>query len=132
MNLPARLPKNSGLIVLSLSLAFVLWLFVNYDRESETEMTVPVRVVNVPQGLDVTNQLPHHLVVRVAGPRIQLMRLVPERLTVSLDLGNLREGTVAFPDLGNAVPVPRELRVTRIYPSMIEIELRKAGRLRRN
>jgi hypothetical protein len=126
MNLLERLPKNAGLMLLAVSLAFVLWLFVNYDRESETEMTVPVRVVNVPTGLMVANQLPHHLVIRVAGPRIQLMRLDQERLAVSLDLKNLREGTVAFPELGQAVPVPRELRVTRIYPSMIEIRLRKA------
>ena len=125
MNLMQRLPKNSGLMLLSLGLSIVLWLFVNYDRDSETELTIPVHLTNIASGLVVANQPSARLNVRVAGPRIQLMRMRPEGLVVFLDLKNIREGAVTFTELDKAVPVRREIRVTRVYPSAIEVTLKK-------
>lgn len=125
MNMVQRLPKNTGLMLLSLGLSIVLWLFVNYDRETETELNIPVRLTNVAAGLVVANQPPARLNVRVAGPKIQLMRMRPERLVVFLDLKNIREGAVTFTELDQAVPVRRELRVTRVYPSEVQVILKK-------
>lgn len=120
-----RRPKNGTLMLLSLFLAVVLWLYVNYDRESETELMIPVQIINLPPGLVIAGQAPARLNVRIAGPRIQLMRMSSNRLAASLDLKNTREGVVAFTELDKVVTAPRELRVTRVYPAVIEVRLEK-------
>ena len=123
MSLKERLPANSGLMMLALSLAIVFWLFVHYHNESETELLVPVKLENLASGLVVANQPPARINVRIAGPRIQMLRMDPDQLVVSLDLQNVGEGVVAFPDIDKAVPVARDLRITRVYPSVVEIRL---------
>lgn len=125
MTLQERMPKNSGLMALAISLAIVFWLFVHYHNESETELFIPIKLENLADGLVVVNQPPARVNVRIAGPRIQMLRMDSDQLVVSLDLQNIGEGTVAFPGIDKAVPLARDLRVTRVYPSVVELKLGK-------
>lgn len=127
MNLKERLPPNSGLMALALSLAIVFWLFVHYHNEAETELFIPIKLTNLAPGLVVVNQPPARINVRIAGPRIQMLRMNPEQLVVTLDLQNIGEGTVAFPGIDKAVPVARDLRVIRVYPAVVELRLARVN-----
>ena len=114
---------NLGLKALSLFLAALLWLFVTAGQESELDLQVPVLFENLSPGLAVVSQPPSRLDVRVAGPKIVLMRLRTERLAVVLDLKNAGEGTTGFPGPEKAIRFPDGVRVTRVAPAVIELRL---------
>jgi YbbR domain-containing protein len=123
MNVREILSHNFGLKVLSLFLAMVLWLFVAAGTESETSLSLPVVFAHIPPGLVIINQPPTRVDVRLAGPRILLLRLHAERLPVVLDLQDAREGSTAFPGVDSAIHVPGGVRVTRVAPATIEVRL---------
>jgi YbbR domain-containing protein len=116
---------NLGLKALSLFLAALLWLFVAAGQESELDLQVPVQFENISPGLAVVNQPPTRLDVRVAGPKILLMRLQTDRLVVVLDLKGAGEGTTGFPGPEKAIRFPDGVRVTRVTPAVIELKLVK-------
>jgi YbbR domain-containing protein len=116
---------NFGLKALSLFLAVLLWLFVAAGQESELNLQVPVFFENISPGLAVVSQPPSRLDLRVAGPRILLMRLRAERLAVVLNLKDAAEGTTGFPGPEKAIRFPAGVMVTRVTPSVIEVKLVK-------
>jgi len=116
---------NLGLKVLSLFLAALLWLFVTAGQEAELDLQVPVLFENLPVGLTIGNQPPSLLDLRLAGPKIQLMRLQRERLAVALDLKNAGEGSIGFPNPEKSIRLPDGVRVTRVTPAAIEARLVK-------
>ncbi|HEY6874412.1 MAG TPA: hypothetical protein VI298_16930 [Geobacteraceae bacterium] len=123
MNVPQMLTENLGLKALSLFLAVVLWLFVTLGMDGETGVTVPVRFQNLSPRLAIVNRTPIFLDLRIAGPKILLMQLDKQSLAATLDLGGVGEGTVMFANLERAVPLRSGLRITRVYPSALELKL---------
>jgi YbbR domain-containing protein len=116
---------NLGLKVLSLFLATLLWLFVTAGQESELDLQVPVLFEHLSSGLTIVNQPPSRLDVRVAGPKILLMRLRTDRLAAILDLKDAGEGSAGFPGPEKAIRFPEGVRVTRVIPAVIEVRLAK-------
>jgi YbbR domain-containing protein len=127
MNLREMLTHNLGLKALSLFLAMVLWLFVAAGMETEIGLSLPVVFAHLSPGLAVVNRPPARIDVRLAGPRIILLKLKAEPLPVLLDLQGVREGTTVFPALEMAIRVPEGVRVTRVTPAAIEVKLAKTG-----
>jgi YbbR domain-containing protein len=128
MNVLEMLANNLGLKVLSLFLAVMLWLFVAAGMEAEIGLSLPVVFTHLSSDLAVVNQPPARLDVRLAGPRILLLKLKAAQLPVLLDLQGVREGTTAFPAVEMAIRVPEGVRVTRVTPAAIEVRLAKAGK----
>ncbi len=128
MKIREMLTHNLGLKTLSLFLAAVLWLFVSSGREAETELSLPVVLTNIPPGMTVTNRPPSRIDVRLAGPRILLLRLDARRLPVVLDLKGAGEGTTGFPEVEKGLRIPYGLRVTRVTPATVAVTLAKTMR----
>jgi hypothetical protein len=118
---------NIGLKTLSLMLAVALWLFVAAGKESETGLSLPVVIENIPPGLVIVGRPPLPIDVRVAGPRILLQRVRVDRPTLHLSLKDVREGTTIFPTLGGDIRIREGVRVTRMTPAAIEVTLARAG-----
>jgi YbbR domain-containing protein len=127
MNVREMLTHNIGLKALSLFLAMMLWLFVAAGMESEIALFMPVVFAHLSPGLAIVNQPPARIDVRLAGPRILLLKLKAERLPVFLDLQGVREGITAFPAVEMAIHIPEGVRVTRVTPAAIEVRLAKIG-----
>ncbi|HEX9078911.1 MAG TPA: hypothetical protein VF795_04945 [Desulfuromonadaceae bacterium] len=127
MKIREMLTENLGLKALSLFLAAVIWLFVSFGREAEIELALPVVLANVPQGLVVANSPPARIDVRLAGPRILLLRLGARPRPVLLDLKGAGEGVTAFPEMAKNLPLPYGVRVTRVTPAAIEVRLAGNG-----
>ena len=128
MNVREMLAHNLGLKILSLFLAVMLWLFVAAGMEAEIGLSLPVVFTHLSSDLAVVNQPPARLDVRLAGPRILLLKLKAAQLPVLLDLQGVREGTTGFPAVEMAIRVPEGVRVTRVTPAAIEVRLAKAGK----
>lgn len=123
------LTENLPIKLLALCLAVILWFFVIWEQESEQGYRVPVTYMNIPKGLIIASPAPETIHVRIAGPKILIMKLSPSALSVCLDFSGTGPGTVAFPGLERYLPLPRQLHVTRFYPSSIEVKLvREAGK----
>jgi hypothetical protein len=121
------LTHNIGQKALSLALAAVIWLFVTAEKEAEIGVEVQVGVKNLAPGLVIANQLPPRIDVRLAGPKIALLRLHTVRPVLLLDLQGAREGATGFPGLDRSIPLPAGVRVTRVTPATIEVRLARAG-----
>ncbi len=119
------LSNNLAVKILSLVVALLLWFLVTSGKEAEQDFPVELQFRNVPQGLSIAGQIPDKLVVRVAGPRILLLRLQEQKIKLSLDMRNYKPGTLRFTDLDRFLTIPDELHVRRIYPSSIEVKLMK-------
>lgn len=126
--------NNFAIKALSLTVAIILWFLVTTEKQTEQEFAVPLLLKNIPSGLRIVDRLPEKVDIRVAGPRILLPKLQWQKMSITLDLRNLKEGTVGFTDLSQYLEIPDGLHLTRIYPSAIELKLvqnvPQAGRIR--
>ncbi len=127
MNVREWILHNLGLKLLSLALAVCLWLYVAGGKEEEMAAAVPVRVTNLAPGLVLVSQPPDRLDVCIVGPPTILRRLHPDKMVVSLDMGKVKAGSVAFASLDRRIPVPTGIRVVRVSPATIELAVKPAG-----
>ena len=123
MSLQDKISKNLGLKALALLLAVVLWLFVTLEKGVEIDITVPVVLKNLSPGLMVAGRPPSRVDIRIAGSKIMLLRVRPDRIVVPLDLKGVNEGTVVFLALEKILRLPPGVRAIRVYPSTIELKL---------
>jgi YbbR domain-containing protein len=125
--------NNLAMKVLSLTVATILWFLVTAEKQTEQELAVPLLFKNMPPGFHIANHFPEKVDVRVAGPGILMTKLQWQKMALTLDLRNLKEGPAAFTDLSQYLKIPNGLHLTRIYPSVIELKLvqneRKIGRM---
>lgn len=121
MTFPSLLTNNLGLKIVAVVMASLFWLYVTSGREAETRVQVPVHLVNLADGLICVNKVPAHLDLELTGSRLALMALRIDTLRVALDMNGVGEGSVAFTNLEQVVRIGRGIRVTRVYPSRIEL-----------
>ena len=127
MNLWQGVRHNLGLKALSLFLAVVLWLLAGAGVEREASISVPVLLENVPAGLVVTGNPPKTIDVRLRGANILLWKSRMVNPVLLLDLKGTGAGTTSFPSLTAMINVPQGVRVTRVTPAVIEINLTRGG-----
>jgi YbbR domain-containing protein len=120
------LRENSGLAVLSLGLAFGLWFFVT-DRENPNETVnfnraIELEVVNVPNGLAVSNISETSVRIRIEAPRSDIDRLEAEDFRATVDLGGYEEGNHV--DVVVDVDAPNSrVNIVNVTPSRVNVTL---------
>ncbi len=124
--------QNIGLKIISLILALSLWLFVVGEETAEIGITVPLEIINVPEDLVITNDVIDDLNVRVSGPRSLIRRLSNETRSKIIDLGGVEPGEITFEILPEDLSLPGGIKVTRLSPSTITLEVERIERKRLN
>ena len=130
---------NLGWKVLSVGLAFLLWIAVAREPELATSISVPVLFKNIPDDLDIASDVPERVHLEIRGPA---PRLTPESLAQTaavLDLKDLQAGEQTFTlndssirqlpmgvSFYRAVPSQIALRFERLYSKDVPIEPRYA------
>lgn len=117
------LGNNLSMKLLSLLLAVALWVLAAGAKESERDISLPLSIRNLPAGLSVHGAVPGSVEVTVSGPKFRLLGLRPEKMSLSLDLQNLQEGTVTFSGMEKRLRIPPGITVLRLYPSVIDVKL---------
>lgn len=128
MMLWQALVNNLSLKLLSLLLAVALWVLATGAKDSERDLSIPLSIRNLPAGLSVDSPLPGTVDVTVAGPKIRLLGLQSEGMSLSLDLSNLHEGTVSFSGMEKRLRIPPGITIMRLYPSVIDVKLVRSKR----
>lgn len=124
-----RLLSNWPLKLLSLLLAFAIWLAVIGENRIVQDFAIPLDVV-LPEELTLTAAPPTNLTVRLRGSETSIRTLDPLRLVVSLDLREVSPGKLdvqLFPE--NLTGVPAGVEVAFIDPSRVQLVVE--SRLRR-
>jgi YbbR domain-containing protein len=118
--------RNLSLKLLSLLIAFGLWSFVNFgERDTEDTLKVPLELRNIPPQLMITSPRNDFVDLRVVGPRTLLGRIDRNRLALPLDLSGVKPGPAVFRVGAEALALPRGVRVVRINPAQVTIELER-------
>jgi len=116
------LTHNLGLKLLSLALAFILWLVYSGSRELTTAISVPVQYRNIPTDLEIGPNLVEEVRLIVRGPSPLLSRVAATPAPVILDLGHVRRpGLTTFSIQRSNVSLPSGVVLERAIPSQIQI-----------
>ncbi len=119
---------NLSLKLLSIVIAFGLWLFVNFgERDTEESLKVPLELRNVPAHLMITSPRVDFVDLRVMGPRTLLGRIDRARLALPLNLAGVRPGQAVFRVGTEALSLPRGVKVVRITPAEVSIALERVS-----
>jgi YbbR domain-containing protein len=120
--------KNFWLKVISLVLAFVLWLFVSASRREpvrERIFTAPLSLVSIPSNLVITTtEIPGSVAVRVRGRASDLRNLATQNMEVPVDLQWIQNAGEAEITLRpQAINVPPEVEVVSISPNKVRFRV---------
>jgi YbbR domain-containing protein len=122
------LTRNISLKLLSLLIAFGLWAFVNFgERDAEESLRVALELRNIPGDLMITSPRVDFIDVRVVGPRTLLGRIDRNRLSIGLDLNGVRPGPAVFRVDAESLNLPRGVKVVRINPAQVTLELERVA-----
>jgi len=114
---------NFLLKVLSVLIACGMWFFVNAaQRDSEAELSIPVRMINQPDRLMLISPRVDEVDLRVSGPRTLLSRIDPTALEVTIDLSRVRPGVTTFRLRSDRLDLPRGVTPIRMTPSELTVE----------
>jgi YbbR domain-containing protein len=118
------LTRNIGWKIFSLALAIGLWFAFVGETETAASVAVPVEYRNLPRGLDISNDLPDHLYLKVRGPAARVSTSEISQAAVVLDLSSIdRPGEQTFTLDQSSVKLPTGLTLTRSVPSQIRIQV---------
>jgi YbbR domain-containing protein len=109
--------------LLSLVLAFALWLFVTGEREDEVILHVPIQISNIPAHLVTVGEPPRAVQVQLAGSRSLFPFLFREDLQLRVDGSRLKPGKNTL-DLRYAdINLSRGIAVKAIEPEKVTVVL---------
>ncbi|MDT8316920.1 MAG: CdaR family protein [bacterium] len=117
--------ENLPLKALSLLIAIILWTVVSGEKNEEWSYLVPLDIVDQPEELIITNNVPGFLDLRLRGSHNFIKGLNPKDMAVKIDISNGTPGSNIYPITADLINTPRGATVTRINPSYITLELEK-------
>jgi diadenylate cyclase len=112
---------NIGLKIVSLLLAFGLWLVVARDPIAEIEVKVPIEFHNLPDNLEIDSANFTEAQIRVRGPERVIHRLQPSDVRAEVNLARVRTGERTFDLTGKEIVVPQDLEVVQIIPGQFHL-----------
>ena len=128
---PAGLPSAKRLLArlrewgVALAIAAGLWLLVVPGSElSETTISAPVEVGNLPAGYALDSVTPASVRVTVTGVQRRLFVLQPSDVTVSVDALLAQLGRRTFDLTPDSVRAPRGVTVMAVEPDHVVLSLR--------
>ena len=115
--------RNWSLKLLSLMLAVCIWSFSSLSRETRCELVLPVDLRNTPPGYTVAAPLAGEVHFTLIGPSILVDGARRANSRLILSLRGAVPGKTLFSHLETNLKLPEGIKVTRISPATLEIEL---------
>ncbi|HOM99995.1 MAG TPA: CdaR family protein [Acidobacteriota bacterium] len=118
---------NLGLKLLSLALAFLLWVQIAGQEMVQRSVAVPVEFINMPPDLAITSDYPREVNVVISRPAS--LRMDERQLAAVIDLSGAEPGTVVVPlTEQNIRNVPSGARIEGIEQRRIRLQLESIRR----
>ncbi len=112
--------QDNWIKILSLLLAFILWVYVNSEQNPlrEKTLTVPLEVSGPPKGYVFSGDLPDTVKVKLEGDRNLLARVSHSDVKAEVYVPGDRTGEAVLPVQVTAAP---GLRVTQVLPAEVSL-----------
>ena len=112
----------TGLKIVSVALAVLLWMMVSSQRASvERGLRIPLELQNLPENLEMVEPPQEAVDVRVRGTADALSRISPGELVAAVDLSAAQPGRRLFHLSPERVKAPFSVVVTQVLPSTVAI-----------
>jgi hypothetical protein len=115
--------RNLSLKLLSLMLAVCIWSFSSLSRETRYELVLPMELRNTPSGCTVATPPTGEVHFTLTGPSILIDGARRANSRLILSLRGAKPGITLFSHLETNLKLPEGIKVTRISPATLEIEL---------
>ena len=120
--------EYTGLKIVSVALAAVLWMMVSSQRASvERGLRIPLELQNLPDNLEMVEPPPESVDVRVRGTADALGRIAPGDLVAAVDLSSAQPGRRLFHLSPERVKAPFAVVVTQVAPSSVAIRFESSA-----
>ena len=86
--------RHVSLKLVSIALAFLLWLVVSGEQVVERSFRIPLEFSNLPAQLEIVGDPPEVIDVRVRGSSGLLSRVGSADLSAVIDMQNVRTGQI--------------------------------------
>jgi YbbR domain-containing protein len=116
-----------GLKLLSLGLAVMLWMVMAGEETVERGLRVPIELQQFPSGLELQNEAPSTVDVRVRGSSGTLSRVGPGDIVAVLDLRTARSGRRLYPLTPEQMRVPFGVQVVQVSPASVALIFEKSA-----
>jgi len=117
--------KNTGLKILSLCFAAVLWYSVVSEHQTNLLVTVPLTFANVPAAMKVRSVSEQRVSLHLEGPVSAMRALEIGKIRGSIDLKGAKAGKSRFELFPGLFNLPESVRVASISPEVVYITLEK-------
>jgi len=120
----AHFLRSSGLQILAVFIALVLWAQVHGQGTGSISMDVPLQVEGLHPDIAIVNNLPDHVRVTVSGLQARLSGLTAADIRVPLDVSRMdKPGVVDQALETSAIRTPAGLIVTKLQPDRLQVQL---------
>lgn len=120
------LTERFGWKVLSVALAFALWLLIVGEPEQSMAIWLPVQYKNIPADLEIGSEIPDRLRMEVRGPARRLTPSAVANSEVSIDLGGVSiPGERTFNVTSLNLDLPAGVQMIRTIPSQIRVKFER-------
>ncbi len=113
--------RHFGLKLLSVALALMLWMVVSGEETVERGLRVPLELQQFPIGLELHDDAPSTVDVRVRGASGSLSRVSPGDIVAVLDLRGARAGRRLFHLTPEQVHAPFGVEVVQVTPPTVAL-----------
>jgi YbbR domain-containing protein len=119
--------ENIGWKLLSLGLATLLWYGLLGETEMASAISTPVLYKNLPRDLEISNDLPERIYVKVRGSSARMTLGSLQQVAVVLDLKSVtRPGERTFALDEEALDLPFGVELIRVVPSQLRLKFEKS------
>jgi len=114
--------RNNTLRLLSLLLAFALWIYVSNEQNPVREKVISINLehTGMAQDLLITSGMPDNVRVKVQGNRNQLANLAPGDFKAVVNIPEGKTGEIVLPV---QVSTPAGLRVAQVIPEEVSLTI---------
>jgi len=119
-----RFLRASGLKLLAVLIAVVLWIQVHGQGVGSLSMDVPLQVQGLPSDMVIVNDLPDHVRITVGGLQARLSSLERAEVRVPLDASGLKDpGVVERALKVSAIRLPPGLTIEKLQPDRLQLQV---------
>jgi YbbR domain-containing protein len=115
------LTRNLGWKLLSLAIAYALWIAIAREPELETSISVPIEFKNLPRDIDISSDVPDRVHIEIRGPSTRLTHDYLSSVAVVLDLSDTQPGERTFTIHDWNASLPFGVAFDRAVPSQITL-----------
>ena len=119
--------NNIGLKIISLLLAFLLWVQIGGRQVVQRTVSAPVQFINIPADLEIAGDYAHQVQLVVSSDR-RSIGAEERQMAVVVNLQGARPGDVVIPlSETNVLNQPPGLEVRQITPARINLRLERTA-----